>query len=283
MPGKSAPPEKVRRLVLLVALFWTLGLFIEFLFNLQGKSLCQATSCLVVGEWARLSHREMVLLGLAYFLGLAALLLRPKGWREGLLYLWATGGLFAEAVFFLRQALEYQLYCPFCSLVGLGVALSALPLLGLRRPSREVLLGGFFGLLLGFSLTATPLSALKARAIPAFPDRPPAPDLLLIYSPDCPHCHEVLEFCRRLPEANLNLCRKEEALPLFKLLGLSGVPVLIVDRPPRWEILEGSGVIIAYLERRFGKREIPLSPPTSGLFIPQLETGVCSELKPKCE
>ncbi|QJA05316.1 hypothetical protein FVE67_00285 [Thermosulfurimonas marina] len=280
MVEKRAPSEIVRFGVLLVVLFWTLGLFIELLLNFKGKSLCQATSCVVVGEWARLSHREMVLLGLVYFLGLGGFLL---GKKEGLLYLWASGGLFAETIFFLRQGLEYHLYCPFCLLVGLGVALSALPLLVFHRPSWGALLGGLAGLLLGFALTATPLSALKARAFPAFPDRPRVPDLLLIYSPDCPHCHEVLDFCRHLPQANLYLCRKEEALPLFRILGLSGVPVLIVDRPGRREILEGSRAIIAYLEKRFGGQGLSLTPLENGLFVPQIETGVCSELKPKCE
>ncbi|RUM89530.1 MAG: hypothetical protein DSZ24_01040 [Thermodesulfatator sp.] len=277
---------KAYKIAFFIALFWSLGLLIEFFFNLRGKSLCGAERCFLVGEWAHLSHRGMILLGLLYFWGLEGLILfRKKRGGEFLLYGWLSGGLFAEAVFFLRQELEYKLFCPLCLLVGLGVLLSALPLFWVSKPSWKFGIGGLGGLVLGFALTASPLSVLKARAFPAFPDRPPAPDLILIYSPSCPHCHEVLEFCRKLPQANLNLCRKEDALPLFRLLGLSGVPVLIVDHPPHQEILEGSRAIIAYLEKRFRQKAqpLPLSPSETGLFIPQLETGVCNERQPTCQ
>lgn len=276
------PRAKILKFSFLIALFWTLGLTIEFFLNLKGQSFCEASSCLVVGELARLKHREMVVLGLIYFFGLLFLLvLRP--WNKGLT-LWAGGGLFAELIFLLRQALEYGIFCPFCLVVGLGVFLTAAPILYYFRFSAPSFLGALGGLLLGFYLTASPLTPIKAQAFPAFPERPRVSDLILIYSPDCPHCHEVLEFCRKLPKANLNLCPREKVPGIFRMLGLAGVPVLLVDSPPRIEILEGSGPILAYLRKRFAEQETPLAPsePFEGLFIPETG-GVCSEFKPRCE
>ncbi|MBX6423186.1 hypothetical protein [Thermosulfurimonas sp. F29] len=249
--------------------------------NLKGKSFCTSSSCLVVGELSRLAHREMVLLGLAYFLSLGLAL--ALGAPAGLLGLLASGGLFAEAIFVARQVFEYRLLCPFCLVTGIGVVLTALPVLyGLRGPKAS-LAGALVGVLAGFWLTANPLVPLKAEARPAFADRPPVTDLYLIYSPECPHCHEVLEVCRNLPGANLNLCRREKARGLFRLLGLKGVPVLVVERASRWEILEGSGPIIAYLKERFGSKPSSVGPALlEGILIPE-NGGVCSELKPRCE
>ena len=281
------PQAKILKFSFLIALFWTLGLTIELFLTLKGKSFCEASSCLVVGELARLRHREMVILGLAYFLGLLILLAfwRPERdlFRKGLV-LWVGGGFFAELVFLMRQALEYKLFCPFCLVVGAGVLLSGVAIFYFFKSSLSILLGALGGLFLGFYLTVNPLTPLKEQAFPAFPERPQVPDLILIYSPDCPHCHEVLDFCQKLPKANLNLCPKDKALGVFRILGLSGVPVLIVDRPPRWEILEGSGPIMAYLKERFGAQALPETPENlNGLFIPETG-GICSDLQPeKCQ
>jgi len=137
-------------------------------------------------------------------------------------------------------------------------------------------------------LTNVPLRPLEKVAFPAFPKRPATSGLILIYSSKCPHCHEVLKFCQKLPSANLKLCPLEKAKGLLRLLNLKGVPVLVVKEPPRIRIFEGSGAIIAYLKEKFsgpkkaleaifpGAAEIP------GLLIPQTE-GVCSELQPKCQ
>ncbi len=276
------PASKAYRFSFFVALFWFLGLSLELFLNLKGQSFCETYTCRVVAEFSLLDHQEMVLLGLFYFGGLLFLLGSNLPGKGRMLLIWSTAGLSAETVFLLRQALEYRLFCPFCLGVALGVFLATGALLkdlGRDAGVPSSLLGALIGLTAGFLLTVNPLLSLRAEAQPAFPDRPPVEDLYLVYSPRCPHCHEVLEFCRSIPRANLNLCPKEKARGLFRLLGIQGVPVLVVIHPPRWEILEGSKSIISYLERRFEVSQ-PASP--LDLLLPQTG-GVCSELKPQCE
>jgi len=118
-----------------VAILFALGLSVEAFLNLKGRTFCELESCLIVGEFARLSHQDMVLLGLGYF-GFFSLLgfLVLKGWKlEGVLIGLASSGLFAETVFILRQAFDYVLWCPFCLVVAFGVIGSGLPVLWFFR------------------------------------------------------------------------------------------------------------------------------------------------------
>lgn len=274
------------------ALLFVLGLSVEAFLNLKGRAFCELSSCLIVGELTRLSHRSMVLLGLGYFAVFSVLLILVlRGQRlEGLLLLMVSSGLGAETVFLLRQAFDYHLWCPFCLTVALGVVGSAVPVLWHFRHFRYPavgFLGALLGIMVAFYLTSISLAPLEEVAFSAFPERPPSSDLILIYSPKCPHCHEVLEFCKKIPEINLSLCPREKALGLLRLLDLKGVPILVIKEPPRVRILQGSGAIIAYLRERFPrpvKAPGPIPPGATempGLLIPETG-GVCSELQPKC-
>ncbi len=275
------------KFTLLVSLVFVAGLSVEAFLNLRGRALCELNSCLIVGELSRISHQSMVLLGWGYFLSLVLLslmALRGIRWAPGALLFVVSAGLMGEVVFLLRQTLEYHLLCPFCIVVALGVGLTALPVIFYHRRLHSV--GTLAGVLLSFYLTSVSLSPLEKTMRPAFPERPPVNNLILIYSPDCPHCHEVLAFCQQLPEANLNLCPKEEAVSLLRALNLKGIPVLVVKEDPlRIKVLQGSGPIISYLRKRFptSAQSPTLLPPTeTELLIPETG-GICSELQPKCE
>ncbi|OAQ20870.1 hypothetical protein [Thermosulfurimonas dismutans] len=271
------------------ALLFALGLSVEALLNFKGRAFCELSSCFIVGELARLSHRSMVLLGLGYFAVFSVLLILVlRGQRlGGLLLLLASSGLAAETIFLLRQAFDYHLWCPFCLAVALGVVGSALPVLWHFKYPVVGFLGALLGIVVAFYLTSISLIPLEEVAFSAFPERPSSSGLILIYSPECPHCHEVLEFCKKIPEANLSLCPREKALGLLRSLDLKGVPVLVIKEPPRVRILQGSGAIIAYLRERFPrpvKAPGPIPPGATempGLLIPETG-GVCSELQPKC-
>jgi len=271
------------------ALLFAFGLSIEAFLNLKGRALCKLDSCLIVGDLTRFSHQVMVLLGLSYFVVFSGFLfLVLRRWKlESLLSFMASSGLGAEAVFLLRQGFDYHLWCPFCLTVALGVIGSAVPVLWHFRRSKHsaVSLGGILlGITVAFYFTSISLVPLEEVAFSG----KPSSGLILVYSPKCPHCHEVLEFCKKIPEINLSLCPREKALGLLRLLDLKGVPILVIKEPPRVRILQGSGAIIAYLRERFPrpvKAPGPIPPGATempGLLIPETG-GVCSELQPKCD
>ena len=264
---------------LIWALLFAFGLSVEAFFNLKGQALCELESCIIVSELAHISHQSMVLLGIAYFAlfaGLSALVLR--GWRlEGPLGFLAASGLGAEAVFLLRQAFDYQIWCPFCLTVTLGVLGSAVPVLWHIRPYRIGFGGAILGATVAFYITNISLTPLQKIAFSAFPQKTASSNLILIYSSECPHCHKVLKFCKEIG-ANIRLCPKDKALGLLRTLDLRGVPILIVRELPEIQILQGSGPILAYLKKRFSPNE---ETPFSGLIIPETG-GICSEIQPEC-
>jgi len=264
---------------LIWALLFAVGLTVEAFFNLKGQALCELESCLLVSELAHLSHQSMVLLGIAYFAlfaGLSALVLR--GWRlEGPLGFLAASGLGAEAIFLLRQAFDYQMWCPFCLTVALGVLGSALPVLRHIKGYRIGFGGAILGATVAFYLTNISLTPLQKTAFSAFPPKTASANLILVYSSECPHCHEVLEFCKEVG-ADIRICPRDKALGLLRTLDLKGVPILIVRELPEIRILQGSGPILAYLKKRFSPNE---ETPLPGLIIPETG-GICSELQPEC-
>ncbi len=277
--------HKYLRWISLWSLLFAAGLLGEIFLNLKGRALCELESCLLVSALAHLSHLQMVLLGLAFFLILVFLSLWYQRTRTGsaLLVLTAGLGLGGEAVFLLRQAFDYKVWCPFCLVVAVGVLGASLGILFIFRRWSWSFLGFWVGLVPAFLLTSLTLVPLEKVARPAFPERDPPKNYFLVYSENCPHCHEVLDFCRNLPGFNLYLCPKDQAWGLLRSLDLKGIPVLVVKEKKGIKVYQGSQTIIAFLKDNF-KAPAPLLPetPLPGLLVPPSE-GVCSELQPRCE
>ncbi len=246
----------------------------EVILSFSGRTLCHAQTCAVVEEFSLFSRPVFSFFALAYFL-LQALLL----WnclRQRLSTLWlllaiASAALGAEAVLLGRQFVDYHMHCPFCLTVAFFVLTSTLSIMVLTRHFWA------FAPVLGvaIALLVTPLSIkpLAFSATKRIYRGTPTEKWILIYAPNCPHCHEVLSFCESLSDIDLLLCPKRRALAFLHLLGVNGVPVLVVDRGGEKRVLVGSGFILHYLKQ--GERhEVP-----EGLLAP---SGVCEEGR-KCE
>jgi len=243
-----------------ISLAYLLLLLAEFLLHLQGKSLCQESSCRVVMGFSG-SEKEMLIAGMVYFALQAVFLLAEAVSLSALLSLC---GISAEAVFLLRQTFEYHMFCHFCLIVAAGVVTVAVVSFILARPSlKEVVISGSMiaSFTIAFLLTAVSFKPIRQNKV-------------LIYSPSCPHCERVIQFCKE-QGIELSLCRETNVKGILYCLGIKGVPALLVRQDGEVRIIEGEGNVVSYLA---GLSESQKS------LIPELfqEEGVCS-VKKKCE
>jgi len=188
-----------------------------------------------------------------------------------LLVLAASAALGAEAILVGRQFVDYHTHCPFCLTVATFTILSASTVVFVTR--RLVVFGVLLGVTAALLLTPLSIRPLSLAATKHIYRGSPTEEWVLIYAPECPHCHEVLSFCENLSDIDLKLCPKNKALPFLHMLGIKGVPVLVVNRNGEKRILVGSGLIISYLKGEGEKH------PLQGLIPPG---GICEENK-KCE
>lgn len=246
----------------------------EVILSLTGKSLCHAETCEVVESFSLLSRPALSLFATAYFLlqgALALALWRRKMALLPLLVLTASAALGAEAILVGRQFVDYHVHCPFCLTVATFTILSATTVILVTR--RFAVFSTIFGVAVALLLTPLSIKPLSLAATKHIHRGTPTEEWVLIYASDCPHCHEVLSFCETLEDIDLKLCPKEKALPFLHMLGIKGVPVLVVNRDGEKRILVGSGLILSYMK---GEEK---SHPLEGLIAP---SGVCEENK-KCE
>jgi len=246
----------MRKLALLISSVFFILLSVELVLSFFGKSLCTHSSCLAV-DALTLSHKLVVSMGVLYF-GLYFLL---AFFKKRDLFLLGICGISAELIFILRQALEYHIFCPFCLLVAAGVILCSILSFVLEPMRLEVAEASFFTLIsvaLVFTLTRVPLTPLKQNRV-------------LIYSPSCPHCERVLEYCKE-KGIRLSLCRETNVKGLLYCLGLKGVPALLIKEGGEIRIVQGEENVISYLS---AGTQAGMSGESFSL--PFKNSGVCTE------
>ncbi len=264
--------------ILILSLFGFAFCISEVILSGFGKSLCQADTCQVVESFALLPRPLLAGIAASYFFIQALLAYGVwRGWPYGLnlLTFLATGALGLESILLGRQFFDYHLSCPFCLTVAAFAILSAL--MALLASRKFVVLGAITGALLAFALTPLSVSPLNKIATKRIYRGNPQEKMILIYAPNCPHCHEVLSFCKNLSDIDLLLCPRQKAQAFMHTLDIKGVPVLIIDRDGEKEILVGSKLILSYLKSQQVSQTT--LPPLEELLAPE---GICSEVQ-KCE
>ncbi len=246
----------------------------EVALSFLGRTLCQTETCRIVETFSLLSRPVLSGLAALYFLlqGIGALYLwRGKDSFLRPVVLIAAMAIGVESILFLRQFVDYHLHCPFCLTVAGFTLISAGIILLVSQ--RLAVFGAVIGVAAAMILTPISLQPLSQASTKHIHRGAPTEKWLLIYASDCPHCHKVLSFCQNLKDIDLKLCPKDKALAFLQILGIKGVPVLIVDRDGEKKILVGSGLILSYLK---GQEKVAF--PAS-LLTP---SGVCEENR-KCE
>jgi len=95
---------------------------------------------------------------------------------------------------------------------------------------------------------------------------PSGEKLILFYSNECPHCHELIDECK--------CCRiKVQTLPvkryskILKALGIKDVPVLLINDSREKKIIVGKKKIEEYL--KLANQDVPILHPYTGFMSPE--------------
>jgi len=251
-----------------------------------GTELCTSSSCHVVSHFSKLNGFYMSLLGFLYFsaVSLVGFLTEMHGFsheplqrlseffkRNERLFGWFVfSGLLFEAVLLGRQFFDLNVVCKFCFAVAVLTLLTGFSYAyEKKRPEMAVL---FAVVMFAMWLTPMNLSTPFESAFPLLDDKGVRNEMVLIYSPDCPHCHEVMSWCRKRG-LNLLLCPKDKALAFLKVNGIKFVPALFVKENSQMMLLSGKNRILSFLnERNSGNTLEELTGTLPSLF-PQLETA----------
>ena len=161
--------DTLKKTAFAISLAYLLLLLTEFLLHLQGKSLCQESSCRVVMGFSG-SEKEMLTAGMVYFALQAVFLLTEAVSLSALLSLC---GISAEAVFLMRQAFEYHTFCHFCLIVAAGVVAVAVVSFVLVKPSlKEAVISGSMiaSFTTAFLLTAVSFEPIRQNKVLIYVD-----------------------------------------------------------------------------------------------------------------
>jgi len=244
---------------------WTTGFALFSLFelylNLKANSVCYVENCYIVSYLSRIAHEGMVFLGLIYFSTfslLSAFSLKNPDKFKTYFVLLGIAGISCELVFLLRQALDYDLFCPFCLTIAIGTLGASIPVLVKFKNTTFNLLHlcfAFLSIAFAFYITSVPVTPIWNSASTLFTplgkkvQKIKEPQYLLIYSSNCPHCHEVIKFCLK-NKINIKLCHQNKIPAFFRTFDLKGVPVLIAKTSNHsYQIIQGSNKIIKFLSQ----------------------------------
>lgn len=244
---------------------------------LTGEEVCLGEGCALVGRLTRIDPGLFNLFGAGVFgaAGALALLARraPGSGAAFLLRVLLGAMLAAEGVLFAYQWHVAQAWCVYC-LVILAGALALNLLLGLRFALTGVAAFAASAVIVSL-LTFVPVRATLADGTLAVrPGSGPGggPELVLLFSENCPHCRAVVaalqakDRCtvRLNPVAELpasfwpELARNADFSPqanvaVARLLGLDTIPILIAREPAGPRFLTGEGAILRYVATHCGE------------------------------
>ncbi len=246
---------------------------IEVLLSFKGHTLCHTESCSIVESFSIFSRPVLSALATFYFLfqSVASFCVWKK--RKFFLFpliLISAIAMGIEVIFVGRQFIDYHLYCQFCLIVSAFTILSASIIL--MTCKRFIVFGVIVGVIFALLLTPLSIQPFSQAATQHIFRGSPTEKWILIYAPECPHCRKVLSFCQTLKDVDLMLCPKDKALFFLHMLGIRGVPVLLICRDGEKRILVGSNLILSYIKSHERDLFPELMPPS----------GVCEENR-KCE
>ncbi len=249
------------------------------------KGVCTAESCHVVDTFS--PGEELLIFSFSYLLLLFFLTFKTVSSDGRAELFFVIPGFCGAFVFLARQVVDYQALCHFCIPVDLSLIGATAPLILLwgRQALLEKVSLAVCGFLAAFIATGLWLKPLNQKDLKPLLISPESKKIaILIYEEDCPHCHHVIDFCKKEREKikglSVYLCEQKEAAALLRLLDIPGVPVLVVEDTNEKEVLVGEGSILAYLKEITNshpqeKEDKSILSPQD-LLPPVWDGGVCT-------
>lgn len=262
----------------------------QLLFTLfNGEGLCLNTGCELVEKLTIVPPVYLNIIGLFFFLTI--LLITRKcsdnpGFCQFALPVILLSGLGAEGVLTAFQYHIAQSFCAYCLIIFTLILLMNLVGSLFQAANGVLILTGIYLIfsLLNFkpSVLLAGGQSLSSGTYGSRSCTTPQKELFLIFSEDCPHCHNVINALRGcnscdfhfnpvgsitkldLPDLQLHDTYSPEInKAILSLLEINTVPVLLVKNPDGFDLIKGENAILDYVEKACFQFE-PISLPDEG-------------------
>ena len=216
-------------LIMLGGILTLVGLMMSMLHS----SICDSAGCRIVESYLKFDERYMYALGFVFFCSLY-LTERIKSLSR-YSHLLVMSALAAEGYLVGFQFFVAHTFCQFC--ISFASIIAGISLIRLISGAKEPILFGICLFVLTFSL----VGSINVASTPI-----PTDSHVLIYSKECPHCEEVIRFCkeRAIP---LKLVEAGEVKGALGWMGIDAVPILVCNDDNGKKIYSGAKTIEAVL------------------------------------
>lgn len=204
----------------------------ELLFNLSGKSLCKTEGCRIVESFVRGGEIVLLLSGVVLF-GVLFLLSINKKFPLFHSIILITA-LSIEGYLLGFQSFIIKEFCLFCLVIFGILFISAM--IRLLQGRKEIAFA-----FISFASVFFIIYLVNPK-INEFPSS----QYVLIYSKDCPHCNEVIQYCKQM-SIDVHALNVKEISGILKSLKITSVPVLFCNEGEEKKFIVGVANIKEYL------------------------------------
>ena len=227
---------------------------IELILQIFNRSFCTTDGCKAAGSYVKGGELVLLITGTVFFAVVFVLSLAEKG------FLLPFSNFYKKPVcqkyfpwaisFFLTLAMAVEGYlagfqffitgyhCPFCLVIAFLLFVSCMARLILSKRIETVFAFACFFVIFFITYFVNPSISPLYNG-----------DAILVYSKNCPHCQNVINYCR---ENNIRIKTIEvnRVLGVLRSLGLEQVPVLFCNYGEEKRLLVGESKIKEYLASR---------------------------------
>ncbi|MEN2995047.1 MAG: hypothetical protein ABDH19_06855 [Thermodesulfovibrio sp.] len=226
-----------------ISFFYLAGLFfvlIEIAFNIYGKTICTTEGCKAVESFVRGGNINLLILGLALFSFLFFLSSYkfPETISKIIEYIHSGVLIIAlsvEGYLLGFQSFVVKEFCIFCIVIFGILFISSIFRAFEKRYEITLAFAGFFSIFL-----------ITYLVNPGIAQIPPN---TLVYSKNCPHCEEIIQFCKT-HSIDINTIEAKNVSGILKSLKIESVPVLLSDEGDTKKIIIGKERIKEHLLKK---------------------------------
>lgn len=243
------------------SIFYLIGFFVtmfELIFHFFGKTLCRTEGCRAAESFVKGGEIILLVSGFILFSILSLISFKEpenkisiRGYIHSLLLVIA---LSAEGYLVGFQAFIIKEFCLFCITVFSILIMASLIRFINKRKEMVFVFVSFVSVFF--------MTFLVNPQIGTIPSSP----YVLVYSKDCPHCKEVIQFCKQ-HSISVEAVEVQKVSSALKSLNINSVPVLLCNEGNEKKFIIGSDEIKKYL--------LAKAPSNSS------EEGTCPIFEPK--